>query len=37
MNMKARKDLMAIAWLAMLVAVIAIASIEPVLAGHSGR
>lgn len=37
MNMKARKDLMAIAWLAMFVAVIAIASIEPVLAGHSGR
>ena len=37
MNMKARKDLTTVAWLAMLVAVIAIASIEPALAGHSGR
>lgn len=37
MIMKARKDLMAVAWFAIFVAVIVIASIEPALAGNSGR
>ena len=37
MIMKARKDLMAVAWVVMLVAVVAIASIEPALAGGTGR
>ena len=32
MTMKAKKNLMTVAWLAMIVAVVAIASIEPALA-----
>ena len=37
MTMKTRKNLTAFAWFAMLVAVIVIATIDPALAGNSGR